>query len=175
MRSLPFFYLCRMKKAFLVSLFLLFVFTAVAQKYIEGRVIRVVDGDTFTIVDKYKKKTKVRFFGIDCPEMGQHYGQTAKNYTSSHTLDKVLRIEVKSKDRYGRVVGIVWLDKRTDFNLMLLKAGLAWDYPLYSKSTSYMEAELLARKQKRNIWSQKSPVAPWDYRKEKNKKNVKKT
>ncbi|MDR2283428.1 MAG: thermonuclease family protein [Sphingobacterium sp.] len=159
-----------MKKTFLVCLFLFFVFTGVAQKYIEGRVVRVADGDTFTIVDKYKKKIRVRFFGIDCPEIGQDYAHAAKSFTSSRTLDKTVKVEVKSKDRYGRIVGVVWLDRNTDLNLLLLQAGLAWDYPSYSKSREYHKAEAEARARKVNIWSQKSPIAPWDYRKAKNKK-----
>ena len=155
---------------FLIVLFLFFVFTSVAQQYIEGCVVRVADGDTFTIVDKYKKKIRVRFFGIDCPEIGQDYAHTAKSFTSSRTLNKTVKVEVKSKDRYGRVVGVIWLDPKTDLNLLLLQAGLAWDYPLYSKSREYHKAEVEARALKVNIWSQKSPIAPWDYRKANNKK-----
>ncbi|MBL1409153.1 thermonuclease family protein [Sphingobacterium faecale] len=154
-----------MQRMFLVVLFLLFIFQGLAQRYIEGRVIRVADGDTFTLVDLHKKKTRVRFFGIDCPEIGQEYGRAAKNYTSLHTLDKVVRVEVKNKDRYGRLVGVVWLDPSTDLNLKLIQAGLAWNYPAYSKSDTYREAEQQARVRKVNIWRLKSPTAPWEFRK----------
>lgn len=154
-----------MKKTSLICLFLFFVLEGWTQTYIEGKVIRVADGDTFTIIDRYNKKTKVRFFGIDCPEVGQDYYRTAKNFTALHTLDKIIRIEVKNKDRYGRVVGIVRSEKYTDFSLMLLQAGLAWNYPQYSKSDIYQEAEMQARKDKVNIWSLKAPVAPWEFRK----------
>ncbi|ERJ61234.1 thermonuclease family protein [Sphingobacterium paucimobilis] len=159
-----------MQRTSLILLFLLFVFQSFAQRYIEGRVTRVADGDTFTMLDKHKKKIRVRFFGIDCPEIGQEYGRTAKNFTSSQVLDKKVKVEVMSKDRYGRVVGIVWVDRYTDLNLKLIQAGLAWDYPSYSKSDAYQQAELKARTRKVNIWSQRSPMAPWDYRKMMSKK-----
>lgn len=150
---------------FLACLFLLFKFSGFTQNYIEGHVVRVADGDTFTIVDKYNKKIRVRFFGIDCPESGQAYYRNAKRFTTSRTLDKKIKVEVKSKDRYGRVVGVVWIDEDTNLNLALIQAGLAWDYPPYSKSDVYQNAEVEARKRKVNIWSLKSHTAPWEFRK----------
>lgn len=161
-----------MKDIVLVAFFLLFVLDGVAQKYIQGRVVKVADGDTFTIVDRFHKKTKIRLHGIDCPEKGQDYFQVAKSFTNGHVFDKLVDIEVKSKDRYGRIVGVVWLQNKANLNLMLIQAGLAWDYPNYSKSISYQDAELQARKSKNNIWSLNAPVAPWDFRKSKKVKKV---
>ncbi|WP_079643242.1 thermonuclease family protein [Sphingobacterium nematocida] len=161
-----------MKKMVLIGLLLLVVFEGVAQKYISGRVIKVADGDTFTIVDKFQKKTKIRLHGIDCPEKGQDYFQVAKSFTNNLVFDKFINIEVKNKDRYGRIVGVAWLENKANLNLMLIQAGLAWDYPSYSKSTAYQDAELQARKNKNNIWSHYEPMAPWDFRKIKKVKKV---
>ncbi|WP_164112514.1 MULTISPECIES: thermonuclease family protein [Sphingobacterium] len=161
-----------MKKMLLIALFLLFIFDGIAQKHMQGRVVKVADGDTFTIVDKFQKKTKIRLHGIDCPEKGQDYFQVAKSFTNGHIFDKWINIEVKSKDRYGRIVGIVWLENQESLNLMLIQAGLAWDYPTYSKSRIYRDAELQARKDKSNIWSLYEPTPPWDFRKVKKVKKA---
>lgn len=42
---------------------------------ISGKVVRVADGDTITILDSDNTQTRVRFYGIDCPEIGQDFDQ----------------------------------------------------------------------------------------------------
>ncbi|MCI0921341.1 thermonuclease family protein [Sphingobacterium rhinopitheci] len=157
-------------KKFSLLLLLLFVSSYIyANKIIQGRIIKVTDGDTVTLLAKNNKKIKVRLYGIDCPEKKQEFGQTATNYLSSTIYNKNVKIEVKNKDRYQRSVGVIWLDN-TNINLSLLKQGLAWHYTQYDKSQSYADAEKAARKAKKNIWSTKNPIAPWDFRKNKTKK-----
>ncbi len=47
--------------------------------------------------------------------------------------------------------------------------GLAWHDPRYApKAKEYAEAEAEARKEKRGLWSDDKPVAPWDWRKQQN-------
>ena len=156
-------------------LLLLFIFTLFlnlhAQNNIYGKVVKIADGDTFTILDNKNKQHKVRFYGIDCPEKGQDYFQVAKDFTSKHAKGKNVRIEVKSTDRYGRKVGVVWINSN-NLNAKLLQEGLAWHYNQYDKSLSYANAEKTARLSKKNIWSHKKPVAPWEFRKSKGKKNM---
>ena len=41
---------------------------------IEGKVVKVADGDTVTVLDADNKKHKVRLTGIDAPERRQAYG-----------------------------------------------------------------------------------------------------
>lgn len=147
----------------LQSIFLL------AQNNIYGKVVKVADGDTFTILDNKKKQHKIRFYGIDCPEKGQDYYQVAKDFTNKYSIGKQVRIEVKSTDRYGRKVGIVWVNK-TNLNLQLLRKGLAWHYKQYDKSKLYASAEATARAKKLHIWSKKNAVAPWNFRKNKKKR-----
>lgn len=161
-----------MQKTFLIYLFLFLTLNGLGQDYLQGRVIKVADGDTFTILDGSRKKTRVRLHGIDCPEKGQDYFQVAKDYTNRYVFDKRVKVEIKSKDRYGRIVGVVWLENGANLNLMLIQKGLAWDYPVYSKSQLYRNAEQQARKLKTNIWSLRKPVAPWDFRKQKKVKRA---
>lgn len=42
-----------------------------------GKVVGVIDGDTFEVLYKQHPE-RVRLMGIDCPEKGQAYGQKAK-------------------------------------------------------------------------------------------------
>ena len=53
-------------------------------------------------------------------------------------------------------------------------AGLAWHYVQYAPNdTDLAEAEKFARSLKRGLWSGKSPIAPWEFRKNKPQKEEK--
>ena len=44
-----------------------------------GEVIRIADGDTITVLGEGDQKIKVRFSGIDTPEMDQPFGAEARD------------------------------------------------------------------------------------------------
>jgi endonuclease YncB( thermonuclease family) len=71
-----------------------------------GRVVRIADGDTLTLlVDK--AQVKVRLECIDAPEKAQPCGTKAKQALSDLTFGKIVRLEAKSEDKYGRTLGRV--------------------------------------------------------------------
>lgn len=159
-----------MKKIFLLLVLLIFSSYLFSKDIIQGRVIKVTDGDTMTVLTKNNKQIKVRLYGIDCPEKGQDYYQVAKNYLATAVHNKNVRVEVQSKDRYQRTVGIIW-HNNTNINLNLIQQGLAWHYTDFDKSQSFANAQEKAKTAKINIWSKKKPVAPWEFRKSKKRKN----
>lgn len=160
-----------MKKLYILILLLISSSYLFAQSIIYGKVIKIADGDTVTLLDKNKKQIRIRLYGIDCPEKGQDYYQVAKNYVSNAIFNKEIKVEVINKDRYKRSVGIIWYDDNKNLNLELVEQGLAWHYKQFDKSKSYANAERTAQKQKLNIWQKKNPIAPWDFRKNKRNKN----
>jgi endonuclease YncB( thermonuclease family) len=130
-----------------------------------GRVVNVSDGDTFTLLDEDNRQTKIRLYGIDCPEKGQPFGEKARLYAASLIAGKTVRVKVIDTDRYGRKVGFV-LYGDGQLNEDLLMEGLAWNYVAYNKilSVLFKNHEDEARRSLKNIWSTPDPVAPWDYR-----------
>ncbi len=72
---------------------------------LQGRVVSIADGDTFTLLAADKKQIRIRLAEIDTPESGQPYGNRAKQALSKLVFDKDVRIEVQDIDRYGRTVG----------------------------------------------------------------------
>ena len=46
---------------------------------ITGKVIKIADGDTITILNNHNQQTKIRLYGIDTPESKQAFGKKAKN------------------------------------------------------------------------------------------------
>lgn len=128
-----------------------------------GKVVGVADGDTVTVLHG-QTPVKIRLHGIDAPEKAQPFGEKAKQLTSSLVFGKEVRVEVVTKDRYGRTVARVHVDARC-LNEELLKAGLAWWYRQYSprdKKLAALEDE--ARKARRGLWAEASPTPPWSWR-----------
>jgi len=151
-----------MKQLFLSLIFILYSI-GIGSATIKGKVVKVTDGDSITILTEGNRQVKIRLDGIDCPERGQDYGTKATDFTKELCAGKDVIIDSIGIDRYRRVLGIVWVDS-VNVNEALLINGLAWRYK-YNKSEHYLSMEQEARGQKLNIWSMKNPVAPWDFRK----------
>lgn len=150
-----------MKRSILSALLLLLGYCANAQ--LKGKVVSVSDGDTFTLLTEKKEQIRIRLYGIDCPEKGQDFGTVAKNFTSELVFGRFVEVEQKDVDRYGRTVGIVYVDGKC-LNEELLKAGLAWHYVYYDKSVSWQKLEDVARKAKAGLWSATFQYPPWEWR-----------
>lgn len=100
-----------MKKAIFL-LFLIAAAVGVSGAEIVGRVVGVSDGDTITVLEDLDKgRFRVRLAGIDAPEKGQAFGQKAKQYLSGLIFGKAVSVRFTTVDRYGRIVGRVYLDR----------------------------------------------------------------
>ena len=132
------------------------------------KVVGVHDGDTITGLDEDQKQFKIRLDAIDAPELGMAFGQASRKALSEKVLGKQVEVIVKTKDRYGRTVGHVLLDKR-DMNLEMIEEGMAWHYAHYDHNKRLAAAEGEARGNRIGLWSDPNPVSPWDWRRHKEK------
>nr|CAA6812403.1 MAG: Endonuclease YncB, thermonuclease family [uncultured Thiotrichaceae bacterium] len=136
----------------------------------QGKVVRVTDADTITILGSDKKRYKIRLQGIDAPEKKQNYGAACKDKLSAMVLNRRVDVEAYKKDRYKRVIAKVMLGDK-DMALELIKQGCGWHYKAYADEQSwsdqrnYAAAEKHARNNKLGLWRAARPQAPWDYRK----------
>lgn len=139
--------------------------TAWAQEVLAGKVVGVSDGDTITLLTPEKRQVKIRLDGVDAPETRQPYGAKAKQFTSAFAFGKEARARVKELDRYGRTVADITVADQS-LNKALVREGLAWWYRKYAPADlSLKQLEFEARQAKRNLWSDKAPIAPWEWRK----------
>lgn len=135
-----------------------------------GTVERVADGDTLRLVSPSGERTTIRLAGIDAPEKSQPFGHAAGRRLAALCLGKNAEAAFRATDRYGRTVARVFCD-RTDAGRTLIEEGLAWHYVQYTKTQPSDEAlgdasaEAAARGEKRGLWADLEPQAPWDYRK----------
>ena len=81
---------------------------------IRGKVTSVIDGDTFKMTVshtgknnkfKYKDNETIRIEGIDKPEIDTDAGKKAKTILSNKISGKEVRVYMKSRDPFGRVLG----------------------------------------------------------------------
>ena len=49
----------------------------------------------------------------------------------------------------------------------MVKAGYAWHFKQYSQNPIYADLEIQAKNNKRGLWQDKYPIAPWEWRKNK--------
>ena len=115
----------------------------------EGKVVGISDGDTIKVL-KDGKQVKIRLAAIDCPEKKQPYGQKAKQFTVDMVAGKVVKVWEADIDRYGRIVGFVFIGDK-NLNKELLAAGLAWHYKKYSRDPALAQLEFKARSAKRGL------------------------
>jgi micrococcal nuclease len=125
--------------------------------------VSIEDGDSFGVL-RNGREIRIRLLGVDCPEGGQDFGQRAKAFTSDLIFNRIVELDVRDIDQYGRLVALVTIEGQ-DLGLALVKAGLGWHYTQYSKDPALATAERDARVEKRGLWAQPNPVAPWTYRK----------
>lgn len=133
----------------------------------QAEVISVIDGDTLEVLHD-GKPLKIRLYGIDSPEKGQSFGTKAKSQLSSLVFSKIVTVEKKDVDRYGRTVADLALTDGTNINREMVKSGYAWWFEKYApgdQNLKTLEAE--ARAAKRGLWADSNPQAPWNLRQQK--------
>lgn len=132
-------------------------------------VVAISDGDTLTArcgTPGAYQQVKVRIAAIDAPERKQAFGQRARQHLAQLCFRQRATLHPVDEDHYGRTVANVRCGG-TDVATAQVRAGLAWVYTPYA-SSGHPGLEALQRQARSSgvgLWSQKRPLAPWDYRK----------
>jgi len=128
---------------------------------------RVVDGDTLVL----SNGEKVRLIGVDTPETKhptkpvEPYGPEASAFTKNAVEGQAvtLKFDREKYDRYQRMLAYVYRDDNWCLNEELIRNGLSecvTKYPFDSSMKErFRQAEDQARRERRGIWSQSTPVA----------------
>ena len=151
------------KKAILATsvLILLFFFT---YTNINPQDVKITDGDTIKINGE-----KIRFSGIDTPELNQtcvkegvknSCGLTAKQILIDKIIDNKVKCIKEGKDRYKRILAECFVNNES-LSRYLVRSGYAFAYRKYSKK--FIIDEDYARVNKLGMWSMEFEY-PWDFR-----------
>ena len=156
-------YLSKRKAILVISLFALaFIFT---YNDVESQDVKITDGDTIKINGE-----KIRFSGIDAPELKQTCikqrvnvpcGITAKQILLDKIANKKIVCIREGKDQYKRTLAECFVNDES-LSSHLVKRGYAFAFRKYSKK--FVRDENYARKNKLGMWSMNFEM-PWQYRK----------
>jgi len=124
----------------------------------KARVIAVVDGDTINVLISGFYERRVRYIGIDAPEMRRDCfasEATAANRQLVLGKDVALERDVSDTDRFGRLLRYVYLPTGEMVNELLVRGGyaVARNYPPDTKYRARFEtAERQARQANAGLW-----------------------
>jgi micrococcal nuclease len=136
--------------------------TVSTNQMVRSQVVKVIDGDTLEIRWNNRNE-RIRLIGVDTPEtvhprIGEEpYGREASNFTKSQLTGKqvLIELDVEPRDKYGRLLGYVYLTDGTMFNASLMNQGYAqmMTYPPNVRWAELFRAlQTNARNQSRGLW-----------------------
>ena len=81
-------------------------------------------------------------------------------------FQKPAAVKPQTRDRYGRTVARINCDG-TDANAEMVRSGMAWAFTKYLTDPQIKAIEMEARAERRGLWADREPVAPWEWRADK--------
>ena len=127
--------------------------------------IKITDGDTIIL-----KGEKIRFFGIDAPEIKQmckkggeklFCGRLAKITLGKKIGSKKIECVKKGVDIYKRTLAECFVEGES-LSKFMIRSGYAFAFIKYSKK--YVEDEKYAKTNKLGLWAMTFEY-PWEWRK----------
>jgi len=158
-------FLNKKKVIFLINVSAIIFILSINQ--VKSQTIKIVDGDTI-----YLNGEKIRFAGIDTPELKQTClkksikdlcGVTAKQILIDKIGNNNVECISEGRDRYKRTLAECFVNNES-LSRFLVRRGYAFAYRKYSKK--FIIDEDYAKVNQVGMWSMKFQY-PWDYRKNK--------
>lgn len=134
----------------------------VAREFV-GKVVAVDDGHSVTVQHDGRAE-RVRLAGIEAPRPGQEYAGQSKAFLAGIAFGREVTVRTAERAEDGRPVAVVTLKDGRCLNQEAVRAGMVWAQrqPVADAVLSSIEAD--ARGDRRGLWRDERPVAPWDFR-----------
>lgn len=151
----------------LAPLFLLFTAVSAEAVVVRGVVTEVRDGQSIVVLVG-GRKLNVQLKGVAAPVLLQDFGGLSRLHLSNLVLDKPVEVQFSQLQSEKVVARVIWND--LDIGLQLIRDGAAWFDKVGNHSLTdeeralYSEAERLARNEMRGLWSDGSPMPPWEWK-----------
>ena len=151
----------------LAPLFLIFTAVTVEAVTVRGVVTEVRDGQSIVVVVN-GRKLNVQLRGVAAPLLIQDFGGLSRLHLLNLILDKPVEVQFSQLQSEQVVARVIWND--LDIGLQLIRDGAAWFDKVGNHSLTdderalYSEAERLARTEMRGLWSDGTPMPPWEWK-----------
>lgn len=132
-------------------------------------VLSVHDGDSLHLRQADGQGMVVRLYGVDCPELGQPYGEAARDLTR-RLVGRSVTVRPTGGKSWRREVAVVLLHDGRSLQSALVEAGLAWVDDRFCRSPDcddWRQAQATARAARRGLWADADPMPPWQWRRAK--------
>ncbi len=139
--------------------------TDISEEYKWYPVVKVIDGDTFTIAMEGENVT-VRLIGLDTPEtvdprttvqcFGKEASEKAKHILSGTSVRIELDPSQGERDKYGRLLAYAFLPSGMNVAEYLIIEGYGHEYTYnlpYKYQADFKAAEDRARTEERGLWA----------------------
>jgi len=150
-------------KTTLYAILFLLAATAAEARTIQGKVTRVIDGNTLEFLSSEGEQYTILLYGIDCPELTQAFGDEARICLEKLSLNKSATVTITGKDRSGNSVAEVKINGKSDPRIQLLKEGLAWTSEK-GADTNLESYRAVSQSKKKGLWKDENPTPPWTHR-----------
>ena len=128
----------------------------------QGKVTRVTDGDSLWVRPVAGGQlVKLRIDGIDAPEICQAGGQAARKALAARLAGRMVWVQTRSQDDYGRALAMVTLDDE-DMAAWMVSQGHAWAYR--QGSGAYRALQLQAQSAGRGLFADRNAIRPRIFR-----------
>lgn len=163
------------------TLLILCASTAAAE-ILDGRVMRIEDGDTIVVADKNNSQYTVRLAGIDAPNRLQAFGPQAQANLGSLLSGQDVTVIWEKHTREGDILGKVMVSppeascrtrpecpRTLDSGLQQIVDGMAWwriqsvEDQSAPDRAAYRHAEFDAKIHRRGLWRDANPTPPWQW------------
>jgi micrococcal nuclease len=132
-----------------------------------GRVVRVIDGDTYEVVVS-GQLVRLRLLGVDAPEASQPFGPQATDSVRAYVGGRLVRLQRHGLDLYGRTLGVLRVPGASPelavvaLDSMLVVRGWAWAFDPTHALAARTGQQLAAQRAGRGLWKcgTEEPVPP---------------
>ena len=134
-----------------------------------GKIVKVHDGDTVTVLNRDGSFSTLRLANIDAPEITQDAGTASRDRLRGLVYGRNMAVEPTMGANgvelaQGRTVGTIKDRNNVDYNLGQVESGNAIAYRDFLRDPAMLEAEQRAQAARAGLWANPGGIDPSAYR-----------
>jgi endonuclease YncB( thermonuclease family) len=120
----------------------------------QGRVVKVLDGDTVEVMNCNGKTVRIHLYGVEAPRKSQYFGSECAQYFAGLVQNKSVHVINVGRDLLGRMRSLIRIEGMS-VNEEMVRAGYAWvsnPVGLSPSCEKWMGVQVAARESRAGLW-----------------------